>query len=69
MDLAGEWAAVEADEDLRRSFPRPEFDDDAWHPVPVPGHWQAEPAFAASDGPFLYRRRFQMGRPAEGERA
>jgi beta-mannosidase len=69
MDLGGQWAATEADEDLRRSFPKPELDDGTWSPVSVPGHWQAEPAFACSDGPLLYRRRFQMGRLAEGERA
>ncbi len=69
MDLGGRWAAVEADEDLRRSFPRPELDDGAWSTVSVPGHWQAEPAFATSDGPLLYRRRFQMGPLSEGKRA
>ena len=68
-DLGGQWAAAEADEDLRRSFPKPEFDDGAWEPVSVPGHWQAEPAFATSDGPLLYRRRFQMGSLADGKRA
>ncbi len=68
-DLGGQWAAVEADEDLRRTFPRLDFDDDGWSPVSVPGHWQAEPEFAASGGPLLYRRRFQTGPLAEGERA
>ncbi len=69
MELGGLWAAIEADEDLRRTFPRPEFDDDAWSSVCVPGHWQAEPSFARSEGPLLYRRRFQTGPLAEGERA
>ena len=69
MDLGGQWVAIEADEDLRRSFPRPDFDDGAWQPVRVPGHWQAEPAFATSDGPLLYRRRFEMAPLAEAERA
>ncbi len=68
-DLGGRWAAIEADEDLRRSFPRLDFDDEAWSPVSVPGHWQAEPAFAASNGPLLYRRRFHMAPMAEDERA
>ena len=55
MDLGGQWVAIEADEDLRRSFPRPDFDDGAWQPVRVPGHWQAEPAFASSAIPAAFR--------------
>ena len=68
-DLCGEWSAIEADDDLRRSFPRPEIDDSKWETVTVPGHWRAEPRFAASDGPLLYRRHFEMGTLAKGERA
>ena len=26
---------------------------------PCPGHWRSHPEFAASDGPLLYRRRFE----------
>jgi beta-mannosidase len=59
MDLGGRWAAAEADDDLRRSFPRPGLDDSGWQAVTVPGHWRGEPAFAGSDGPLLYRRRFE----------
>jgi beta-mannosidase len=69
MDLGGQWAAAEADDDLRRSFPRPELDDSAWSAVTVPGHWRGEPAFASSDGPLLYRRRFETERLAPGQRA
>ncbi len=68
-DLCGEWSAIEADDDLRRSFPRPELDDSSWQPVRIPGHWQAEPRFAASDGPLLYRRRFEMETLGKGQRA
>jgi beta-mannosidase len=69
MDLDGEWVAAEADDDLRRSFPRPEFDDGGWPRVRVPGHWRAEPAFASSDGPLLFRRRFELGTPTPGRRS
>lgn len=33
-------------------------EDVCWQPVTVPGHWQSTPAFAESDGPLLYRTRF-----------
>jgi beta-mannosidase len=67
-DLGGRWSAREADDELRRSFPRPDLDDATWVPVTVPGHWQAEPAFATSDGPLLFRRRFEAASPAPGQR-
>src|SRR5688572_26547464 len=69
MDLAGIWRAVEADEDLRRRYPDPDFDDSGWEQVVVPGHWRSIPAFAASDGPLLYRSRFEAPAPAEGRRS
>ncbi|HWG74722.1 MAG TPA: hypothetical protein VG184_11785, partial [Acidimicrobiales bacterium] len=59
MDLGGTWLACEADDARRRSFPDPATDDADWVPVPVPGHWRNVAAFAASDGPLLYRRRFE----------
>jgi beta-mannosidase len=68
-DLSGQWSAIEADDDLRRSFPRPDLDDSDWQAVVVPGHWQAEQRFAASDGPLLYRRRFELDRLVKGQRA
>ncbi|MGC8626502.1 MAG: glycoside hydrolase family 2 protein [Acidimicrobiales bacterium] len=69
MDLGGKWAAAPASEDLRRVFPQPDFDDSGWQPVSVPGHWQAEPGFANSDGPVLYRRRFSTEPLGQGQRA
>ncbi|HRW38235.1 MAG: hypothetical protein KDB04_14000 [Acidimicrobiales bacterium] len=68
MDLAGEWRAVVADEDLRRTW-LDDPDDEGWAPVAVPGHWQRDEAFATTDGPLLYRTRFDHDGPAEpGER-
>jgi beta-mannosidase len=58
-ELHGDWAAIEADEDLRRHYPEPDFDDAAWGRLAVPGHWRSSPDFAASDGPVLARRRFE----------
>jgi beta-mannosidase len=69
MDLGGRWAAAEADDDLRRSFPRPDLDDSGWQAVTVPGHWRGEPAFAGSDGPLLYRRRFETESLSPRQRA
>ena len=68
LDLSGCWVAAPADEALRRSFPARELDDSRWQAVTVPGHWRQEPAFASSDGPFLYRRRFDAKRPQGGAR-
>jgi beta-mannosidase len=58
VPLDGTWRAAIADEDLRRGYPEPTFDDDGWEPIEVPGHWRGTPAFAATDGPVLHRRRF-----------
>ena len=68
-DLSGVWMAAQADEDLRRSFPRPDLDDGGWQELVVPGHWRSEPAFADSDGPLLYRKRFEMEGLEAGQRA
>lgn len=35
-----------------------DFDDSDWETLDVPGHWRSTPAFADSDGPIIYRRRF-----------
>lgn len=64
LDLGGGWRAIEADEALRRAYPDPDFDDSAWPTIDVPGHWRTTPAFEETDGPLLYRRRFDSA--AEG---
>ncbi|HET7654247.1 MAG TPA: hypothetical protein VFK42_14510 [Acidimicrobiales bacterium] len=69
IDLSGTWRAAAADEGLRRDFPAPDLDDDAWASLDVPGHWRSSPAFAEEDGPLLYRRRFDATAPADGRRA
>ena len=61
MDLGGEWLAAASNEDLRRVFaadPISTTSGPGEPPVSVPGHWRSHPAFADSDGPILYRRRF-----------
>src|SRR6266508_3842290 len=58
MELSGPWRAAPADEDTRRAFADRDLDDDAWESITVPGHWRSAPAFAGSDGPLLYRTRF-----------
>src|SRR6516165_4956978 len=59
MELGGWWRAVEADDALRRVFPDPDLDDATWPELAVPGHWQSAAPFAGSNGPLLYRRRFE----------
>ncbi len=60
MDLSGTWRAALADDDLRRDAVQPDYDDDGWEPIPVPGHWRSTPAFADADGPLIYRTRFEL---------
>jgi beta-mannosidase len=69
MDLGGRWLAAEADEELLRRLPDDDLDDGAWEAVEVPGQWRQSPAFAASNGPVLYRRRFAAAAPEIGRRA
>ena len=69
MDLGGTWRALPSDETNRRTFAEPAVDDSAWEPIAVPSHWRSTPAFADSDGPLLYRTRFEAARPEAGARA
>ncbi len=68
MDLSGVWRVELADDDLRRDGVELHTDDSYWADIVVPGHWQSTPKFAASDGPLLYRKHFEMPAPAEHER-
>ena len=68
LDLGGTWRAREADDDVRRDGITAELDDSDWDDVAVPGHWRSQPAFSASDGPLVYRRRFDAALPRPGQR-
>jgi beta-mannosidase len=68
LELGGTWRAAVADDELRRSSTDADFDDDAWEPLAVPGHWRTTPAFADSDGPLLHRRRFEHPGPSAADR-
>jgi beta-mannosidase len=46
----------------------PGLDDSGWPSVTIPGHWRSHPHFADSDGPVLYRRRFEASPPPADER-
>jgi beta-mannosidase len=67
IDLSGTWRAAIADDELRRDGVGLDCDDSSWEPVAVPGHWRSVPAFADSDGPLIYRTRFELD-PAPGTR-
>ncbi len=69
MQVTDGWRAAIADDPLRRAYAAPDFDDGAWEPVAVPGHWRAAPAFADSDGPLLYRGRFAAPAAGAGRRS
>jgi beta-mannosidase len=68
VDLAGPWRAREADDDLRRTGTDLDLDDSGWPLLVVPGHWRSNPEFAESDGPVLYRTRFEQAPPPPGVR-
>jgi beta-mannosidase len=69
LDLSGRWRAIVADEELRRTWQRDDFDDAHFVEIGVPGHWRRHEAFAESDGPLLYRRHFQSLSLPEPSRA
>ncbi len=69
MELTEGWRAGVADDDLRRAYQTADFDDSAWEPITVPGHWRSTPAFADGDGPLLHRCRFDAPPPAADRRA
>jgi len=68
VDLSGTWRATLADDELRRSGIGVDVDDSSWQPIVVPGHWRSSPAFAASDGPLLFRRPVDISAAAPGQR-
>jgi beta-mannosidase len=68
-ELTDGWRGEVADHHLRRAYAAPAFDDGAWHPVSVPGHWRSSPPFATTDGPLLHRCRFEAAAPAGARRA
>jgi beta-mannosidase len=68
MDLCGTWQAREADEELRRTWLDVDDGGRDWEAIEVPSHWRTTPAFAGSDGPLLYTRRFEHDRPGPDER-
>ena len=59
IDLSGAWHAHAADPELVRTFAAPGSVNGSWQNVRVPHHWRAEPVFAESDGPVLYRKQFR----------
>ena len=68
MELGGLWRAAEADDDVRRDGIGVDTDDRDWVELEVPGHWQDHPAFADSQGPVMYRRRFDAAEPGTDRR-
>ncbi|MEY2571397.1 MAG: beta-mannosidase, partial [Acidimicrobiaceae bacterium] len=69
LDLTS-WQAAAANDENRRAFTGAGGEAVAadWQPIAVPGHWRSTPAFAASDGPLLYRTEFDHRAPADGRR-
>ncbi len=68
-DLGGRWVAAQADDELRREAPLAGYDDALWSPVEIPGSWRATAGPGLSEGPVLYRRRFEAAPLGPGRRA
>ncbi len=67
MEISGGWRAAIADDELRRLYPDVTFDDSGWAPIDAGSQWRSHPAFAATDGPVLYRTQFEAA--PEGARS
>ena len=66
-----ELRAVEGRRRRRRPPPRRRSASTSttdWLDVAVPGHWRRPPEAGTSDGPILYRRRFEQAAPDAGRR-
>jgi len=57
--LKGPWRAHATDDDLRRQFIEADFDDSAWLPVDVPGHWVHQDKLASRRS-VLHRTTFEL---------
>lgn len=68
LGLSGTWLAHPGVGDLHQHFLEPGHDDAGWIKAAVPGHWRSVPELAESDGPVLYRHRFDAEAPAPGRR-
>ena len=68
VDLNGVWRVTPADDEQRRDGIGLTTDDSSWATIDVPGHWRSHPDFADSDGPLLYRKRFELERLPEDRR-
>ena len=60
MDLSGPWRVAESTEALRAEFVEGAYADDGWAVADIPGHWRDVPGLEGSDGPVLYRKRFDL---------
>src|SRR5829696_8343758 len=55
-----------ADDELRRDGIGLDVDDATWPVVDVPGHWRSSDVLVKSDGPILFRPRFELPPPDAG---
>ena len=67
ISLSGTWKVLAAEEATRRRVGDTSLDDSDWIDVKVPGLWRSHDALANTDS-VLYRRRFELGELAEGNR-
>ena len=58
------WRAALADDDLRRDAVQPEYDDDGWEPIAVPGHWRSTPGLRRQRRPADLPDPLRAGRRA-----
>ena len=59
MNLGGLWRVAESTEELRSQMAAADLDDSSWAGHEVPGHWRGADGLEGSNGPVIYRRRFE----------
>jgi beta-mannosidase len=59
VEISAGWRAAIADDELRRQYPEVDFDDRDWSPIDASSQWRSHVDFATTDGPLLYRTRFE----------
>ncbi len=67
ISLSGTWKVLAADEATRRRVGDIGLDDNDWIDMEVPGLWRSHDVLANTDA-VLYRRHFELGELAEGNR-
>lgn len=65
LDLSGVWKA-HAVEQFSEKYRHPDFRDNDWIDVHIPGHWQQTPALQTTTGQVVFRKSFSFSPDSDG---